>query len=312
MERRVLLPLVVPGLAVLGAAAIPAASGLRGHAFPRVQVVPFPDDRASFQVDGVERLRYHYAARFTRPFWFPLIGPAGRPLTRITHPHDPNSHSHHKSIWIAHHDVNGLDFWSDRTRTRIVHQEVVRYEDGPSEAAMIVRNRWLDGEGKALLVEVRTARLRPLPDGELLVDIEIALRPAAGPVTFGKTPFGFLGVRVAKTMGVRDGGGRIRNSEGGENEKGVLWRRARWVQYTGPITAEAENGLTLMDHPANPRHPTYFHVRDDGWMGASFCYAEPFALRPGETLRLRYGLYAHKGGLSVETIEARWKAFAAE
>ena len=42
-----------------------------------------------------------------------------------------------------------------------------------------------------------------------------------GDVTFGKTPFGFLGVRVAKMIGVKDGGGTIRNSEGGVNEKGV-------------------------------------------------------------------------------------------
>jgi len=280
--------------------------------FPRVQVIPQPDDRASFQVDGVEKLAYLYPARYIRPYWFPLIGPAGRPVTRISHPRDPNSHSHHKSIWVAHAQVNDLDFWSDGTKTRIAHQEIVAYEDGARDASMSVRNRWLDPAGRAILSEKRTARLRPLAGGEVEVDIEISLAPAAGAVTFGKTPFGFLGVRVAKTMGVLDGGGRILNSDGSIDEKGVLWMRACWVDYAGPIAPGESNGLTLMDHPSNPRHPTYFHVRDDGWMGASFCYAEGYALEPEKTLTLRYRLYAHRGGLAAEAIDARWKAFAAE
>ncbi|MBN1418717.1 MAG: PmoA family protein [Planctomycetes bacterium] len=280
--------------------------------FPRVQVIPQPDDRASFQVDGIERLAYHHPERYIRPYWYPLIGPAGRPVTRITHPRDPNSHSHHKSIWIAHAAVNDLDFWSDATKTRIVHQAVVEYADGPRDAAMSVRNRWLDPAGKAILSEVRTARLRPLAGGETQVDIEIAFTPAAGAVTFGKTPFGFLGGRVAKTMGVHDGGGRILNSEGASGEAQILWKRARWVDYAGPIAPGEENGLTLMDHPSNPRHPTHFHVRGDGWMGASFCCDEPYVLEPGKTLSLRYRLYAHRGALAAGAIEARWKEFAAQ
>ena len=295
-------------------AAGPAAANGQAttKAFPRVQVVPLPDGRASFQFDGTEKLRYHYAKRHTRPFWFPLIGPAGRPLTRITHPHDPNGHSHHKSIWIAHHDVNGLDFWSDSTRTRIVHDAVVCYDDGPDAASMTVRNRWLDGDGRRVLAETRTTRLIPLRDGELFVDIELTFTATDGSVTFGKTPFGFLGVRVAKTIGVHDGGGTIRNSEGGVNEKQVLWKRARWVDYSGPIAPDAHNGITLMDHPTNPRYPTYYHVRNDGWMGASFCYENPCSLAPKQSLKLKYRLYGHKGDRSPADIDAVWKRFAAE
>jgi hypothetical protein len=35
------------------------------YAVPRVQIVPQPDDQVSFQVDGQERLRWHFA-RFAR------------------------------------------------------------------------------------------------------------------------------------------------------------------------------------------------------------------------------------------------------
>lgn len=280
--------------------------------FPRVQVIPLPDDRASFQVDGVEKLCYHYPNRYIRPYWFPLIGPFGRPVTRISHPRDPNSHSHHKSVWVSHNSVNGLDFWSDTAKTRIVHDQIIFYGDGPDSATMSVRNYWLDGDGKRIVKEIRTTRLLPLADGEINLDIELEFTPVAGTVTFGKTPFGFLGVRVAKTMGVNDGGGVIRNSEGAVGEKDVFWQRARWVDYSGPITADADNGITLMDHPSNPRHPTFFHVRSDGWMGAAFCCAEEYVLPEKQTLRLKYRLYVHKDRLPPATLDAAWKRFAIE
>lgn len=258
------------------AAAESAAPSERIAPFPRVQAVPLADDQASLQIDGVERLRLHYAARHERPFWYPLIGPAGRPVTRITHPHDPHGHRHHQSIWVAHHDVNGMSFWSGQTGTRIRCERVEAFDDGPDAAAVTLRNHWLDPDKRIVLTETRTTRLRPLPDGESLVEITLVFTASHGPVTFGKTPFGFLGVRVAKMMGVHDGGGTIRNSQGGVNEKGVFWKPARWVDYSGRVAPETVNGITLMDHPTNPRHPSYFHVRDDGWMGTSFCLYEPY------------------------------------
>ena len=56
--------------------------------------------------------------------------------------------------------------------------------------------------------------------------------------TFGKTPFGLVGVRMAKPIGIHDGGGTIRNSEGNVDEQGdngCFWKRARWCDYSGPI-----------------------------------------------------------------------------
>ena len=69
-------------------------------------------------------------------------------------------------------------------------------------------------------------------------------------------------------------------------------------------------GITLFDHPANPNHPTYFHVRNDGWMGASLTYDAPRTIAPEAPLRLRYGLYIHRGVPAPETIERQWQAFA--
>jgi len=159
-------------------------------------------------------------------------------------------------------------------------------------------------------IEKRLTRAQMLSNQEWLLTIELELKPAASDLTFGKTPFGLIGVRMAKTIGVNDGGGRIRNSEGGINEAGVFWKKARWVDYSGPITPKATEGITLMDHPSNPNHPTTFHVRNDGWMGASLTFDGPLTLSSNQPLALKYALYIHAGAPPARQIERIYEKFA--
>ena len=129
-------------------------------------------------------------------------------------------------------------------------------------------------------------------------------------VTLGKTPFGMVGVRMAKTIGVDDGGGTIRNSEGAVNEKEVFWKRAKWVDYSGAITNDQVEGVALFDHPENPSFPAHFHVRNDGWMGASLTFEGPREIRPGQSLRLRYGLYIHSDFNPAAVMNEAWGRLA--
>jgi hypothetical protein len=268
-----------------------------------------------------ELARVHFGPGLRRPFVFPIVGPSGRPLTRLGHPHDPVGHSHHNSVWLAHNDVNGIDFWADRgpNTGRIIYQGVEKLEDGLDQGAVTFLNHWMGPDGKVLLVEYRRLALQPLPfpspaeQKEWLLLIDVCLLARDGKVTLGKTPFGLAAVRMAKTIGVADGGGTIRNSAGMVNEKGergCFWKPARWVDYSGPVArGMIVEGITLFDHPANPNHPSVFHVREDGWMGSSLTFAEPRLLEPGKPLRLRYGLYVHQGMPPAKTIQDRWEEF---
>lgn len=276
---------------------------------PRMQVIPMPYCQASFQRNGVEIARYHFGPTLSRPFLFPIIGPSGRSLTRIGHPHDAESHSHHNSVWISHHSVNDVDFWGDRGGGKIRHKRIVDFRDGAKAASIVAENHWLSGEGKILLLETRTMTALPLENRECLMIIDLKFSAADTAVTLGKTPFGMIGVRMAKTIGVNDGGGNIRNSEGAVNEKQVFWKRAKWVDYSGPITDEKLEGVTLFDHPDNPNFPSHFHVRNDGWMGASLTFDGPRTIQPNEPLHLRYGLYIHSDMKPTRAVETKWEQF---
>jgi methane monooxygenase PmoA-like len=285
---------------------IQAMSLAQQKTVPRIQAVPQPHEEISFQRDGTEIARYYFGRDLRRPFLFPIVGPAGVSLTRMGHPHDPESHSHHNSVWISHNSVNGVSFWDDRGKGKIVHQRIEALED----ESVLSTNAWVDEvTKKTLLSERRRTSIQLLENSQyfLLIDVQLECQEA---VTLGKTPFGLIGVRMAKTIGVADGGGMIRNSGGGVNEAEVLWKAARWVDYSGPISNKAVEGIVLMDHPQNPNHPSVFHVRNDGWMGASVTFDAPRVIEPEKPLRLRYGLYVHAGAPAVEELEKRWKEFA--
>ena len=294
--------LVVIGMIVLMNSVL--RSEIKG--VPALQTVPQAYEQVSFQREGVEIARYHFGAELRRPFVFPLVGPNGLSLTRMGHPHDPESHSHHNSVWISHNSVNGVSFWDDRAKGKIVHQRIDAMEDD----SILSTNLWVDeSTKKTLMSERRRTAIQLLDKGEyfLIIDLEFSCQE---PVTLGKTPCGLIGVRVAKTMGTNDGGGTIRNSEGKVNEKEVFWKPAKWVDYSGAIKTGVIEGIALMDHPSNPNHPSVFHVRGDGWMGASLTFDGERVIEPGKALRLRYGLYVHSGEPAIEELEKKWKEFA--
>jgi Family of unknown function (DUF6807) len=277
---------------------------------PRCEVVPLPDAQASFRIDGVERLRWHFGDSYPRPFFYPLIGPSGAPLTRMGHPGAPD-HDHHRSIWFAHEKVLGINFWGDRTPARIRQKSWLCYQDGKDEAVIAVLLGWYDGhDPRELLEQELIVGVRPKPDNETFVELQSTFKPTAESLEFGKTNFGFLAVRVAKSISEHFGAGKLTNSEGSTGEPALFGKPAKWVDYSGPVRKDETEGITYFDHPANPNHPNAWHVREDGWMGCSVCLNGPITTTRQQPLRLRYLLHAHRGSIHAERAAEVFKEFA--
>ena len=131
-------------------------------AAPRLQAVPQPYEQVSFQRDGIEIARFHFGPALKRPFVFPLVGPSGRALMRMGHPHDPITHSHHNSVWISHNDVAGVSFWADtgkktghivastrreidRRRHRSIRHVAQSLDRGCDQKMLLTERRKIDG-----------------------------------------------------------------------------------------------------------------------------------------------------------------------
>ena len=141
--------------------------------------------------------------------------------------------------------------------------------------------------------------------------MQTTFTPVLDELPLGKTNFGFMGLRVAASLSAHYGGGRLRNSEGAVGEKDVFAKAATWMDYSGPIVGETWEGVTWFDHPTNPRHPSAWHVRDDGWISPAFCLREGYTLKKKEPLRLRYGFHVHAKDVDAKIAGERLKTFAA-
>jgi hypothetical protein len=281
------------------------------YQFPRCQAIP-GIDRASRLIDGREVVGYEFAPGGSRPFFDPVLGPSGRMLTRMGHP-NPVGHEHHKSVWFGHQFVDGVNFWGEPNgldvQTR--HRRVLWYEDGPEWAAFAAEVEWY-AEGSVRLSQLLIAAVEPMgADGSYALDLQSRFTsPDGRPIELGKTNFGFLGVRVAKTISEQFGGGRLTNAEGHTGEDAIFGTRSRWVDYSGPVAPGVTEGICYLDHPDNPRHPAHWHVRRDGWMEAAFCLAEPYGVAVDHPLDLRYRLLVHPGPADPAALDRAWKRFA--
>jgi Methane oxygenase PmoA len=269
---------------------------------------------------------YHFGSQAVRPYFFPLLGPDGVPMTR-SFPMlagisgESTDHPHHRSLYVGFGEVNGVDCWSEPPHSntgRIVHQAWDGVADGPVAAVLRERLRWVDGQGNALLDEQRRIVVYASATVRLL-DLELRLAPAHAAVLFGDTKEGGpLAVRVNSAIeGKR--GGTIENAYGGRREAECWGKRAPWVDYSGSVDGAAV-GLALFDHPTSFRHPTYWHVRDYGLFAANPFGLSTFAndpsqrgdvvLAPGQSLTFRYRVCLHRGDAATGNVADHYQDFA--
>jgi hypothetical protein len=229
-------------------------------------------------------------------------------------PNEVHDHDWHRSVWFGHGLVNGHDFWREdpKRNTGSIRQEaILEQKDGPA-GLIRVRNRWDSSEGKTICTDETTIRIWRTTAGTWL-DYEIALKATHGALTLGDTEEGAMAVRVNEAIRVtvgekkekRPGTGHIVNSAG--NRDTPAWgKRAAWCDYHGPLPGGPVIGVAIFDHPKNPTHPTWWHVRDYGLFAAN-----PFGKHDFEKLKdehagdlkvpakgelvLRYRILFHRG-----------------
>jgi hypothetical protein len=294
------------------------------------QGVEISDEGTTLAIDvkGERFTRYHYTPEEApaRPFFYPVLAPGGVPVTR-SYPManvegEMRDHPHHRSLWVAHGDVNGTDNWSEEPGYgRTEHLSFEGIFSGPTVGGFRERARWVTNAGEPLLEETREVRVYAVDSSLRILDLWLELTPAQGDVTFGDTKEGgLISVRVATSMDA-DKGGTIKNGADGVNEKETWGKPAPWCDYYGPVQGKTR-GIALMDHPSNTRFPTYWHVRNYGLMtanpfGLSYFYNDKskdgsLLLRSGETARWRYRMVVHEGTTEDARIAAQYAAFASE
>jgi hypothetical protein len=285
------------------------------------------------KVDGREFAVYNYDhthAGLYRPYFHPLMGPNDRPITQNGEfPGSLRGHYWHRGLFVAHQRLNTISFWEERQADcgRIAHLGFDPAGSG-SPARMVERLAWLDLDGRDLIHERRTITVPPPSPAGRMLDLTLRLEAARDRVRMGATPYNLLACRVIDALAPvalkerydkhfgrwadfspLGEGGLVINSDG-KTDDACRGARAKWCDISGPLGDGTWAGVTLMDHPANPRHPTPFHNWSNLTIMASFTFHEAYLLEPGRPLTLAYRVLVHADDVKKASVPEAWKAFS--
>jgi hypothetical protein len=278
------------------------------------------------ELNGKLFTEYHFKGA-PHVYFYPLIGPGGAPMTRNWPMKEvegeERDHPHHRSLWYSHGAVNGIDFWAESPKSgRILHDKFLEVRGGAESGIIRSANRWVAPDGKVVMTDERTFRVYARPDTERLFDFDVTLKAGDDELLLGDTKEGTMAIRVNESMRLihgknKPGEGHIVLSTGVRD--GMTWgKQASWCDYSGPVDGNVV-GVAIFDHTSNPKHPTWWHVRDYGLFAANpfgvhdFEKKEPGAgnltIPKGKSLTFKYRFYIHAGNELDAKVAERYQEY---
>ena len=273
----------------------------------------------------IARLDY---ASAPKPFLHPVTTPGGMVMTLS----EPEDHLWHRGLWFTFKFVDGENFWEERDpfgTQRVAGIPQVSHPD-PSTSVIDLDLDWAaPGTAAPILTERRRLTVRVVGDATQ-IDHDTTLHTTAD-VTLDRTPYttwgGYGGVAFRATADwqptQRTVGDRVTDGF-------LLGETAPSCDVSGPITAAAltdrsmgeelddalidrSAGIAILDHPANPRHPTPWYTGSGAgnFLNAAPLFHEPMTLAAGETLALRYRVLVHDGLWGIEDVQRQFERYAA-
>ena len=295
-------------------------------AWAQVKVSQSPEQIA-VEINGKPFTVFYIAGKdLNRPYLHPLRSASGKIVNRSFPagqiPGESTDHPHHAGLFYGHGDVNGYNYWAiqnvpipasnaDPKMGRIVLKQVTSAKSGKDSGSIDAVFNWLKPDGKPLLTETRKMTFYAHPTLRIIdFDFDLA---AIEEVVFHDTKEGTFAMRMATALeepplkGTAPGPprtGKLINAQGGEREASVWGKRSEWVDYSGELDGERV-GVVMMDHPDNPRHPTYWHSRGYGLHSINPFGVSDFlndkaqngslTVAPGQHVRFRYRVVIHPG-----------------
>ena len=301
---------------------------------PGVKLTQRPD-RVLVEIGGKPFTEYCFG-NVPKPFCYPIHGPGGVGLTRDwpmrETPGEERDHPHHRGLWFTHGDVNGVDFWSETAKAgKVVHDGFLEVTSGRDTGVLRARNKWIAPDGRLICTDEQTLRFHADAAEGRRLDFEITLHAGAEPLVFGDTKEGTMAIRVAETMRLTavkppgaskapPGAGHILLATGARDND--TWgKRSPWCDYSGPVGGQTV-GIAIFEHPANPRFPTWWHVRDYGLFAANPFGQHDFeklsdkeagkrVVPAGGQVTFRYRFYFHAGDAAQAKVAERFEEYRA-
>jgi hypothetical protein len=283
-----------------------------------------------------------YPDSLEKPVLYPVYAPDGQLVTRgfplRPRPGEPVDHPHHMGIWFNYENVNGLDFWNNSYAIAaekkhlygwIRTDSILQAETLGSRGLLRYKASWTDQQ-QHILLEEQTTYVFSAYGKERIIDRTSTLT-ALKDVDFPDSKDGLLGFRVTKELQIPssapgqftddkgnittvaagntpDINGNYLTAEGRQGDS--AWgTRAAWCMLYGKKGTDTIS-IVLIDHPANPGYPTYWHARGYGLFAANPLGQKIFSqgrrslnfhLKKGQSATFRYRIVIASGGRRLAT-----------
>lgn len=309
---------------------------------PRVQVKQQGDKPiVDVFIDDVHFTSYHYSNEYKKPFLWPVNSEGQVGVTRDwpmgeQEGDKAKDHPHHKSFYAAYGEISLVnqeggegavwDCWAEGENSGFQHSGEVTYGSGDAFGWIRAKNTWQDKDHNPLLTEEREYRFYATPEKGRLVDCYLNFTADYGAVLFSDTKEGgMVAIRMRPELSYE--AGVITNALGDVGEETLWGKPAAWCDYSGQMEGIGWRGLAVFDHPSNLRHPTSWHVRNYGLMGANpfgYSYFKEKEYNQGllpaengdtliknkESLSFLHRVYVHSGNVEQAAVADRYADFA--
>ncbi|MHA4812113.1 DUF6807 domain-containing protein [Flavitalea flava] len=315
----------------------------------RVEKIP-GEQRVKITAGGQPFTEFFYPDTLEKPVLYPIYAPDGQLVTRgfpiQPRPGEPTDHPHHIGLWFNYESVNGLDFWNNsfaipaekkrlygwiRTDS-ILKAGTLKTKEG-DKGTLIYSANWKNQQGDTLLKEV-TVFTFGANTGERIIDRSTTLT-AREDISMPDVKDGLLGLRVTRELQIPEknakqfkddkgnittvaaGGDALVNGNylTGEGKEGdSAWgTRAGWCLLYGK-KGDDTLSVAIIDHPANPGYPTYWHARGYGLFAANPLGQKVFSngkeilnysLKKGQSVTFRYRIVLASGNNRLSTDRIR-------
>lgn len=258
-------------------------------------------DRLLIHVDGAEVAHYVFVDKqIPRPYFAHVKTPSGVQVTR-NHPpvegKDRTDHATmHPGIWMAFGDLDGADIW--RNKARVEHQKFSNLKSQSGQVSFEELKHYLRANGELICNERFRCTFHVLESGYLIEWDSTFF--ADREFYFGDQEEMGLGMRMTTPVSEIEGG-LLTDSHKRKGADAIWSQSADWCDYSGKADGKMI-GMTILCHPENFRK-SWLHARNYGFVAAN-----PFGrkamnkgetskvvVKPGESLRLRYGVLIHSG-----------------
>ena len=310
--------------------------------------------RVDVSIDGKPFTAYVWPTTLEKPVLYPLRTASGTIVTR-GYPLEPRAgervdHPHHAGLWFNYGNVNDFDFWNNSSAIKpedkskmgtVVHRAILAAKSGSDQGELEVATDWVTGKQQLIVKEHTRLIFRGRP-GFRSIDRVTTLQALGEKVVFHDDKEGLLGMRVTRALEAPSDKPEVFTDSSGrptpvakldntgvngvyltsEGKKGdAAWgTRGRWCMLSGLVGDEPVT-IAILDHPANPGFPTYWHARGYGLFAANPLgrkiftngkeEAMNFSLAPNESVTFRYRVLILSQIATADDAEAAYKNFVA-